>query len=346
MSRYPCLGLSTLPTAAEGISKSLTDPLFLVRYVRARDALFPPKPVGWELHPALHALLYVPQIFSLLLLGLQGADGFAAQRAALVYRASTLLPLIASSAVPASWGQTSRSSHEAYQIYRRLFTGISIVSALLHAKSTLVGLAYNVPGLYLHRERYGVHIPFDLEKRSSWDRSITAFSRILEARSEHPVVSTIGRDVLLSTISLGAWAAVRSTDVSDIVSSCLPFVGASSEDASKNLTGASELRRGSHKRAAASIESIASDTDGDRRSGTLRKRGRPKRAITKDPAEDSDDQTYEPTPSEVANVAEGDILPEQGETGWESTALVWGLTALGGLGVSTAAALGAECIAR
>ena len=57
------------------------------------------------------------------------------------------------------------------------------------------------------------------------------------------------------------------------------------------------------------------------------------------------DATYEPTPAVKAQVVEGDVLPD-GEFDWESAALAWGLTALGGLGAGSSAVYGAECVSR
>jgi hypothetical protein len=57
------------------------------------------------------------------------------------------------------------------------------------------------------------------------------------------------------------------------------------------------------------------------------------------------DETYEPTPAVRADAALGDILPED-DFDWEPAALAWGLTALGGLGVGSAAVFGGECVSR
>ncbi len=78
-----------------------------------------------------------------------------------------------------------------------------------------------------------------------------------------------------------------------------------------------------------------------------RRRGRPrkiKQEPTPDPEEDPADTTYEPTPAEKASVV-GDVVPDD-YFDWESAALAWGLTAIGGLGTGSSAVYGAECIAR
>lgn len=50
-------------------------------------------------------------------------------------------------------------------------------------------------------------------------------SRLLGAIGEHPAVSAVGWDVLLSGLSLGVWAAVRGLDGKEMLGSCVPFFG-------------------------------------------------------------------------------------------------------------------------
>jgi len=153
-------------------------------------------------------------------------------------------------------------------------------------------------------------------------------------------VLNAGLDVLLSTVSLGLWAAVRSTDVHNILSMTIPLYQGQSRAAIEASAVSSETARDE-----------VGGTTADSKTGdvtetpTLRKRGRPRKA-KKVPEQAYGDAAYEPTPSEAASITEGDVIPDPGDLDWESTALVWGLTALGGLGVGSAGVMGGECVAR
>ena len=58
------------------------------------------------------------------------------------------------------------------------------------------------------------------------ERSSTAVGKVLGAIGDHPAVSAVGWDVILSGLSVGLWAAVRGLDVQGIlVSSGLWFGG-------------------------------------------------------------------------------------------------------------------------
>ena len=67
--------------------------------------------------------------------------------------------------------------------------------------------------------------------------------------------------------------------------------------------------------------------------------------VAADAVPDAADATYQPTPAVKAQAVEGDVLPDD-EFDWESAALAWGLTALGGLGAGSSAVYGAECVSR
>lgn len=300
------------------------------RYVRIRDAIFTPKPAHWTPHPLLYFLILVPRLATIAL------STFVANTPLFntVYvagRASTLAPLVLPYVVPKSWGKIHQGPHEVYDTYEKLFKTIAIASLALHAKATVIGLAYNAPDAHYHR--HSIHLPFDTETRSPWERTTSAFGRILEATSDHPVVRGVGWDVLLSALSIGLWASVRSTDPSSILASTIPFYGRQSSDADES-NGDSTKEAGGKKAITSGSQTTKSDEP-----STPRRRGRPRKIKEEDPA-------YEPTASEAADIAEGDVLPGSGETGWDSTALAWGLTVLGGLGVGSAGVFGAECIAR
>ena len=303
------------------------------RYVRIRDAIFPPKPSTWTPHQLLYlftlTLAYVP-----LWARTNVVNTPKLKSVVLVGRGLATAPLILPYIVPARWGTTHSRPHEAYRDYTLLFQIASLASFTLHAKATFNGLAHSAPEAYFHR--HSLHYPFDVERRSAWERTTSAFGRILAATADHPVVGGAGFDVLLSAASLGLWAAVRATSFEDIAACAVPgFPNVENESSQSGTNNHDE-----------SDESDESDeTDGahetPKPSPSKRKRGRPAKR-----KEAEGDAAYKPAPSVAASVAEGDVIPEEGEFDWESTALVWGLTILGGLGAGSAGVLGGECIAR
>jgi hypothetical protein len=253
-------------------------------------------------------------------------------------RVLSFVPIVLPHVLPLSWGTVHADAHEAYGSYAGIFRMILFFSMALHAKATVVGLAYNAPETHVHR--HSIHLPFDMEKRSAWDRTTSAFGRILTATSDHPVVSKVGWDVLISGLSLGLWATIRAVDIVDVVT--YPLLQKSHEDADEQPdTDEQEGATIGNKSRAAKTALRPAEDEGSRR------RGRSQRAKKSTDCSGVDpDGTYKPTRAEAAEASEGDVLPGAGEEGWESAALTWGATILGGLGAGSAAVYGAECIAR
>jgi hypothetical protein len=167
----------------------------------------------------------------------------------------------------------------------------------------------------------------------------------LGATADHPVVSGIGRDVLLSALSIGLWAAVRAIEVSGVLATTIPFYELHRDDVDELLSESAETPASASKKKRAKPKAISTGLNGTHEvdeAGSVRRRGRPRKSEITD-----EDSKYEPTPSEAAVTAEGDTLP-RGEhaVDYEATALAWGLTTVGGLGVGSAGVLGGECIAR
>ncbi|RYO81344.1 hypothetical protein DL766_004495 [Monosporascus sp. MC13-8B] len=227
-------------------------------------------------------------------------------------------------------------------------------------------LALNYGSLFVlpYAAETPVLFPWDVEERSTWERSTTAFGRILRSRSDHPVVAAVAWDVIISAISLGLWAAVRAMDVHDIINSAIPFRGfrtrsllppnvkegtpkpaikAEPESAEEVESDHPMTLRRSGRQRKSRLDSIASSSGAseDITAPVPRKRGRPRKY--KPVVEE--DSAYEPTPSEAREAAEGNELPPD-NLDWESAALVWGLTAAGGLASATAGVYGGECISR
>lgn len=337
------------------------------KIARLGNSIFPPKPANWTPKPLFFILSVILNSgVALFLPYAAGTKWFPA--AIWLAKGLSFAPLVLPAIIPQSWGSTYLDYHESYDATTRLFQLASTASALLHAQTSIASILSNLPDAYRHR--HSIKIPFDTEKRSAWERSATAFERALGAMSDHPVVAAAGKDVLLSGLSIGLWAAVRAMDVGDILQSAVPrhktaentsphvpspdtTDGATS--ASKSPTPAPEasmpLRR--RDRASSSRYSSVRSSVGPEENGTPaptpRRRGRPRKVKPEhehDPEEDAQDATYVPAPDDddKASVM-GDVLPGD-DFDWESAALAWGLTALGGLGMGSSAVYGAECISR
>ncbi|KXX79531.1 hypothetical protein MMYC01_203121 [Madurella mycetomatis] len=335
------------------------------------DRIFPQKPDNW--FPKL-PLLLAPLILSYAAIAWLPFTAETAwfSTAVTVSKLLSLAPLMLPAITPESWGTVRPDPHDAYRGITKLFNVASVASILLHTKATTSGLFYNIPESYKHR--HSIKIPFDTEKRSQWERSATAVEKVLGSMADHPAVAAAGKDVLLSAVSLGLWAAVRAVDVSKMLRSAFPIHHAapntvSSEDGPSEATTKSEpepsareqspksvpplgmiLRRRRRRPTKTSVSSISSiDEPGENARPAPRRRGRPRKVKPEPEPEEKgevvEDGTYEPTPDVKAEVGLGDVVPDD-DFDWESAALAWGLTALGGLGVGSAAVFGAECVSR
>jgi hypothetical protein len=333
------------------------------RIKRVFNWAFPPKPQNWFPKPWIFTtVLTLNYIVQYMFSFMAGAPAFS--NFAILSRVLTFAPVVIPRTIPQSWGIIHRHPHDAYPMYTRLFRKVAVSSALLFAKATLTGLWYNLPDS--HKHRHSIHIPFDTVKRSNWERTTSAAGKILGSMSDHPIVSLVGWDVIISVVSLGIWAAVRAMKAEDILVSSVPYYKTdnttSPEAAVKGLVedGKQEQlddqpytlrRRGLRTRAG--IPDVSSSKEADDESPAPKKRGRP-RKLKADPEPEHeqeplepelpDDETYVPPPNVEAEVVEGDRL--QAEDEWETAALAWGITVLGGLGAASAGVFGGECIAR
>lgn len=302
------------------------------RWTRAVHAVFPPKPPGWALGPGFY-LLSVLASYSTAFLVPYVAETSSLGRIVATSRALTFAPLLLQTIAPTSWGAVHTHHHDASAAFTDLFRFMSLISAVLHSTATFTGLKYNIP--HAHYHRHSKLLPWDIEERSKWERTTTAVGKLLGATSDHPVVAAVGYDVLLSGLSTGLWAAVRSLRAGDILSSVVPLYGGSTTE--EAVPEDPELRR-STKRPKSSVS-----TETDREPPTPRRRGRP-RKVKQDPVEEPGDETYEPTPGEEGS-AEGDALPME-QMDWDAAGLAWGLMSVGGLGLGSAGVFGGECLAR
>lgn len=230
-----------------------------------------------------------------------------------------------------------------------LFRFMGLVTLVLHGMATVTGLTYNLP--HAHYHRHSKILPWDIEERSRWERTTTAFGKIFGATRDHPVVAGAGFDVLISALSVGLWAALRPLEAGDILSSVVPLYKKEEDDANSSDQLAddenSELDEppiSTMRRSGRARKPAAKDNDNNSRTPAPRHRGRP-RKIRQDPAEEPGDNTYEPTPQEKYSAPVGDSLPAQGPDG-EAAALAWGLISIGGLGLGSVGVLGGELLAR
>ncbi|KAI8634609.1 hypothetical protein F5Y19DRAFT_469670 [Xylariaceae sp. FL1651] len=195
-------------------------PLPTSTWIRLRDKLMPPKPVGWVLnHSFLYAVVLLHLSFTFVLPYAAETSSFAT--VALLARASTFLPLVLPKVVPVYWGNIQLHLHSYYDSTMKLFRFISTAAFFLHAKTSFVALVSNTPNSHYHR--HSTFLPWDVEERSLWERSTTALGKVLGSLSDHPVVTAVGWDALVCTLSLGLWAAVRGTSAQDIIKSSIPF---------------------------------------------------------------------------------------------------------------------------
>lgn len=340
------------------------------RLGRLRDAVFTPKPANWCPNPSVFLVALLANYGAVFLLP-YAAETASFGTVMLSTRALSFLILAIPTIVPATWGTVHVHPHDVYSAYHTLFRVSSAASLLLHAKATLAALTFNTPDAHYHR--HSIRIPFDTAERSAWERSTGAIAKVLGSTSDHPVVAAVGRDVVLSALSLGIWAAVRALDSGDILLSAIPFYkshhssladdiaefasdkadavakrtkGPSTPSTSISASETGTVRRGRSAKATPETPSVAASSAGEE-TGTVRRRGRPRKVKQEehDLEEVPGDETYQPTPAQEVQAVEGDSLPAE-DLDWEAAALAWGLTAAGGLGCGSAGVFGGECISR
>ena len=328
----------------------------MCRWAHVHDAISPPKPQNWSLRPGLFLLSITFSYAGIFYLP-YAADTPSFNRVVAAARGLTFAPLILQSLAPVSWGLVHPHPERANSAFTDLFRLMSFLSLVLHGTATFNGLRYNLPDSHYHR--HSKLLPWDIEERSKWERARTASGKLLGSMADHPVVAAVGCDVLLSGLSIGVWAAVRSLRAGHVLTSAVPLYedsdsvheehvsGKTTEDEDEKASTAGSVRRSSrkHKARVPSVSSVASrDSEDHRGAPTPRRRGRP-RKVKHDPEEEPGDGTYEPSAVEEKASAEGDSLPSQ-DVDWEAAALAWGLTAVGGLGLGSAGVFGGECLAR
>lgn len=183
--------------------------------------LFPAKAEGFVPKPALYVLLLVSTFGTTFLIPF-ASNTPSFMTISVLSRALPFSFLILPYIIPESWGVIHTHPHDTHYTYTTLFRTISTLSTLLHFKSTAIALFSNTPDSTYYRHEL-LH-PFKKEHRSALDRSSTAFGKVFGAILEHPAISAVGGDVLLSGLSLGVWAAVRGLEPSEMLGSSIPFL--------------------------------------------------------------------------------------------------------------------------
>lgn len=272
--------------------------------------------------------------------------------------------------IPTSWGSVTTHPHDSQSTYVTVFRTIATTSTLLHVKSTASAFFYNLPDSTYHR--HSLLHPFREEHRSALNRSSTAVGRVFGAIGEHPAVSAVGWDVLLSGLSLGIWAAIRGLDAEDMLIASIPFTKRTVDHAGEVLghellSIKNETEKSLKKYVQPSKPSISSRrlpevqyrvqeslTQARRRVGRPKKTEGSAVSTSKENNTEAtasrrsarnvtryEDEEYEPPGGDV--VDEGD---ENADEDVEIAALAWGLITAGGLGGGSAAVYGAETLSR
>lgn len=190
-------------------------------WTRFQNKLIAPKPTGWAPNAMIfYILIAFNLMLTFVLPHTTGSSTFI--KAVILTRVSTFLPILLPKLVPARWGSIQQQPHGAYESHTKLFKFMSTGAIILHVKATIVALLSNVPDSHYHR--HSAMIPWDLAKRSLWERSTSAIGKVLGSAFDHPAVAAVSFDIAMCALSLGFWAVHRGLDVRDMLSSsALPY---------------------------------------------------------------------------------------------------------------------------
>ncbi|TAQ85169.1 hypothetical protein B7494_g6508 [Chlorociboria aeruginascens] len=299
-------------------------------YSHIVERIVPVKPEGWMPKPALYIILLFLNFGTIFLIPF-ASNTPSFMTVTLLAKVLPLTPLLLPYLVPESWGTIHEHPHSAHNTYITLFRTISVISASLHLKSTVLALFYNTPES--HYYRHSLLHPFKEEHRSGFNRASVAIGTLFGSVREHPAVSGAGSDVILSGLSLGVWATIRGLDTKQILGLSMVFMKRVEKEVEEDVASVKEE----------SVKAIQnSSTPARRRAGRPRKSetdvtyDAPRRLRSKK----DDDPAYQPI---GAQLQEGD---EDVEDDWEIGALAWGAITTGGLGNGSAGIFAAEVLAR
>ncbi|KAF4300824.1 hypothetical protein GTA08_BOTSDO11435 [Botryosphaeria dothidea] len=231
-------------------------------------------------------------------------------------RLSTLFLATGIKFLPKRFGKQHKDVHAAHHAETKVYNAPQHRVNCFYLRSTFWGVLLNSGPTY-HRRYNFVWSTHPWYERTLWSKLTSASGKILGAISDDPIISVIGWDVLLSGFSLCIWAAARGLDVKDI-------------DARKPY----RVSRFSVHKASRKVKE-------ERK---LYAKGR-----TVTDGSDADDAAYTPSPTVEAEVADLEHEEEHDDTmteDAEAAALAWGLSLVGGLGLMSAAVMGAEIRSR
>lgn len=210
---------------------------------------------------------------------------------------------------PQRWSQSNADVHAARRSYKRIFNVLAATSCVLYAINTWIALLRFSPRDYYYRYSF-VWNMYTQEQRPVLEMLGTAVSRLVRTLGEHPVVSALGCDVLLSGLTLSVWAAVRGVDITAVLScSVAPWLDNGKDSTvTKDADAKHDKAPASTATASSSAKrprgrSKKSDPAGPSSAGlrTRRSSRRLRDAQTDDAEEDED---YVPPPTTRAQVAQ------------------------------------------
>ncbi|KAF4629886.1 hypothetical protein G7Y89_g8256 [Cudoniella acicularis] len=332
--------------------KDITRESMPVTSTRLMEKIIPTKPDGFLPHPAIYIILFLENYFAIFLVP-YAANTPSFMTVVLLSRVLPLSYLVLPYVIPTSWGTVPVHPHDSHKTYNTLFCTISAFSALLYVKSTFNALDYNSQESYTYR--HSLLHPFENKHLSAKNRFAIPLTHLFTAITEHPAVSAVGLDVLISGLSLGIWSAIRGLDGREMLAASIPFVPSPSlaekvedvvsevkEEAEKILEKVEKPAPPTIRRRPGRPRKVEQDQTPDTEdtsvvssnaaSPTPKRRGRPPKkksaSIPDDGERDDADASYEPT--ENYRVEEGD---EDEPEDWEAAALAWGTIVVGGQGL-------------
>lgn len=308
------------------------------------------KPSTWSLppeYPLTMALLSFATVVAIPYMA--GTSSF--NQIVALSRALTFAPLLVQTIARPSMGSSRPGTLRKSPAYMSLYKFMAVLLTLCHWYATFTGLKYNMPDAHYHR--HSRINPWDVVERSRWERTTTATGKLFGAIYDHPVVTGVAVDVIIAGFSLGIWAALRPLQATDVLGAVVPghVVEAKEQpdDSSLALRGGAARKRKSitSPKSKSKKDKVPDETSATDTPVSPRRRGRPRKAAAaaakEDPVEEPGDDTYEPTPEEVASAPLGEE-PAQGVDS-EAAAVAWGLMAIGGLALGSAGVLGGEMLA-
>lgn len=266
--------------------------------------------------------------------------------------------------MPVRFGRTHSTIHHAHQSSHSVFSTCSLIAFALHVTSTATALLANSPQPNADRHLYN-HLWSSTPALTTSARLRHSAVKILGALADHPLVSKIGWDVLLSGLTLLVWAGVRGLNVSDMLRTCgmpgtrglhdalgvakkqVSFLGSDNDGADVDADDADKEEPKMWRPLQSYVAPESSAT-------TPARRGRPRKsaAAEEQPVSDNADAARRRMMGSRAEreAAMTEHEEEHGAVdvveGTESAALAWGMMLLGGLGMGAGSVLGAEAISR